>query len=1784
MNNSTTPRRWAMALMTFVCLLVSQTARAQCAIGTVVPEPIAIQLIIDPVTGTATLQSSDILGLLFTSPACDPLVAYKISFYGSADKLTPVPDPISYTAPTCLFCACVGGGYTITYDCADVNTTKVVWAAINDGDPGAAGLPGGCTSPDLTSESEAVEIHVTILDKTGPDALAPASVSVSTDPGLCTATGIAGISMSSVVKTVMPLAIPGTYTDNCLVDLNVTYELSGATSSMGEITGTNAGIETFNSGVTTVTYRIYDTKYTPGADPNPRIVSFTVTVTDTENPVFTTTCGDSYSFNTDPGTCVVLLNSNFSAMDNCGVTSFTWTAPGATPSSGSGNFLLTSFPLGGPTTITFTAEDAVGLTATCTAEVTVTDIEMPAISCPSNQTKNTDPGVCTYTAVGAEFDATGMTDNCSITFSATNADNTYDLTNTLDGSAFPLGVTNVTWEVEDVNGNTNTCSFSVTVEDHELPQVFATPGGPVTFQGVFITDVAPGSCSQNVSWYRPNIDACSSVPAPNFFATHCITDNCPLANPNGITEEQPIMPDGFPYTAGSGDFFIDEGVTPYPYDEDNFLHVVTPVNADFPVGTTTLRYFVSDDQGNTASITITVSVDEDELPVATCQPSLTLSLDAKGGVKLTAAQINNGSTDNCGILMMTVSPDTLSCGNAGPNTITLTVTDFNSNTATCTSTVTVVDNSAPVVNCPNNIVAPAGAMCLANSSGIPGLSLTQILPNGAPLTGAGQYGDNCGVTMITYSLSGVNFTGPGSGTYPIPGGVNFKPGVTPVTYTFKDAKGNSTACSFNVTVQDLVAPTATCPADITINANTGGCIAFATWTPPTFIDECDATPTVTSTHAPNSFFFFGTTQVTYTANDDAGNVGTCSFNVVVKDLQAPVAVCKNISVPLGPGGTVTVTASQVDSASTDNCFYNYLPLTLSWSFDCVDLGTNPNPVTLTIVDGQNPGGMPPMNTASCQALITITDPHLPVIVCNSYTPPVVNLDANCSGTLDATAYAANFTISDNTYPTCSLTYEVDVDGSGFAGTYTWGCADAGPNTVTLRVTDVFGNSATCVKTITVQDVTDPIIIDANIIAPPSVTIECDDFDLSDFAALGEITLADVTDACDDACNEDLSISYLDVFLGLNGCTHNFSFERTWTVTDKAGNTTTHVQTLTSVDTEAPTFQNVQTLINLDANDYPACVAPQTVALLDGQIIDNCTAPLVSFFDVYYSIQFPSGPATPFQLTATGSVTTSFPIGTSTVTFDVYDECGNNNQITFTVVVQDVDGPVINEPFGFLFGNGQKVCDSTFTVLNATGNCGNNFSWYRPFRADLDFLDCSTHNVTETIDDPTVQSAINVSAPFIYTNPPVFSVHPTTFFPVGETTITYTATDGSTNSNSSVCSFTVKVVDTQAPDINCPGPQTLSISSACNGTTTVPSYLNGVSVTDNCPNNVILEQIPTAGTLLSTLVNPVQAGQVFTVKVRATDGQPNSLKDSCTFTVTLFDGTSPVPVLPILPVITSFCGKDTVEAPSATDCNGNMVVIIYGTPSVSVLGILPPLTPGGPPRYIIPAGSYAITWSYTDPQNNTTTQLQSVSIFADNIPPIANCKPPFAVTLSAAGEYALSVSEIDNGSFDQHGCGPITLSLNPAILTCANLNSPANVALIVKDVANNVAQCVVEVTVTDITAPVLSPIPANTTLEACDVIPDPANITAVDICDLDVDIDYIQDTTSFSNAYNYTIRRTWTATDDSGNSSTGVQILTIDDTLSPVFASSAPDTITVFTDLNNMDCKDTVAIDIAPFCK
>ena len=71
------------------------------------------------------------------------------------------------------------------------------------------------------------------------------------------------------------------------------------------------------------------------------------------------------------------------------------------------------------------------------------------------------------------------------------------------------------------------------------------------------------------------------------------------------------------------------------------------------------------------------------------------------------------------------------------------------------------------------------------------------------------------------------------------------------------------------------------PIDISVHTDTGLPTATVSWTPPTASDNSREGATLTSNYNPGAAFPIGTTTVTYTATDGAGNRATASFYIVV---------------------------------------------------------------------------------------------------------------------------------------------------------------------------------------------------------------------------------------------------------------------------------------------------------------------------------------------------------------------------------------------------------------------------------------------------------------------------------------------------------------------------------------------------------------------------------------------------------------------------------------------------------------------------------------------------------------------------------------------------------------------------------------------------------------------------------------------------------------------------------------------------------------------------------------
>lgn len=173
-----------------------------------------------------------------------------------------------------------------------------------------------------------------------------------------------------------------------------------------------------------------------------------------------------------------------------------------------------------------------------------------------------------------------------------------------------------------------------------------------------------------------------------------------------------------------------------------------------------------------------------------------------------------------------------------------------------------------------------------------------------PMTVNTDPGRCCGTA--TFTVAGADSCTPPSGTcFPI--------GTTTVTCT-----GGGSTCSFTVTVEDHEAPTMNCPQTVTVGTDPGQCSAVVNDYGVSATD-CPGT-TINCSPPPGSTFPVGSTSVTCTATDAAGNSSSCTFNVVVEDREAPQVAARPGS---NPAGKVSAKSEGSNGfyqlAAMDNC-------------------------------------------------------------------------------------------------------------------------------------------------------------------------------------------------------------------------------------------------------------------------------------------------------------------------------------------------------------------------------------------------------------------------------------------------------------------------------------------------------------------------------------------------------------------------------------------------------------------------------------------------------------------------------------------------------------------------------------------------------------------------------------------------------------------------------------------------------------------------------------------------
>ena len=385
---------------------------------------------------------------------------------------------------------------------------------------------------------------------------------------------------------------------------------------------------------------------------------------------------------------------------------------------------------------------------------------------------------------------------------------------------------------------------------------------------------------------------------------------------------------------------------------------------------------------------------------------------------------------------------------------------------------------------------------------------------------------------------------------------------------------------------------------------------------------------------PEGPYGVGTTSVTVTISDgEETKTGTVSVTVV--DNISPTALAKDITVQLDANGNASITTSDVDNGSSDNCGF-----TLSVSpniFDCANVGVE-NVVTLTITDAS---GL----SDSATAIVTVEDNIAPIALTKDIT---IELDE--TGNASIVAADVDNGSSDN----CAFTLSVSPS--------TFDCANVGvPNEVTLTITDASGHSDSATASVTVLDNIAPIALAKNI------TIELDE------TGNASIVAADVDNGSSDNCGFTLSVSPSSF-----DCSNVGVNDVILTITDASGNSDSAPAIVTVVDNTVPTLsisgvdrdgnpvELVEDTDGTEGHDWYGIIQPNSVSVTFTVIAsDNCLVSQALIFDCWAV----NGAGKEIDKTESCVVTTSQD-GT---VLTIVDSGGVNDNITFTATAIDAGG-------------------------------------------------------------------------------------------------------------------------------------------------------------------------------------------------------------------------------------------------------------------------------------------------------------------------------------------------------------------------------------------------------------------------------------------------------------------------------------------------------------------------------
>jgi len=993
----------------------------------------------------------------------------------------------------------------------------------------------------------------------------------------------------------------------------------------------------------------------------------TITVSDANPPTITM---DTYS----PIQCMANLptiaNSTASASDDCD----------ASPSLSITDSSTTIAAGHVEVTRTYSAADECGNAATDSVVITVKDDTPPTLT-------NVPADVTISCSAALPTTVPSYSDNCGSVV-LTSAESV-----TIGACACDYTTTR-TWTATDAAGNTATGAQNVKVQDITPPVFDSTPQSTVSVPWADWSANVGGIATPETLTATDNIDGATDIifsevttagSSPHQFEvnrTWTTSDAC--GNTAEVTQylvvfdnvpPEDCLP---PATVTVRCHLTGTIVTAEQVGADCAATLSEDVEVTYQTrtetGSCTDNYNIIDDYtvtdlgGNAATFSRTVTVIDDEAPVADAHATskTTSQTDAQCSAE---GPISVTFTDLCST--PTVTPVTTESP-AGTFTTVYTAVDDCGNTATAEVVEYLVDQTAPT------ILDGDGNPVVGTDITIQADCAEGTLPT---YTCSEVCGLTCSIAMTSNDLTeSCNHAG-----------------VRTQVWTASDDAGNTATFTHIVNYVDATGPVVTPAADFTCACGQTDCFPSAT-----VVDNCDANPSLDNVEDPD---VDATRIYTFTSTDNCGNVGTAVQTVTGHNDVPPVftggddyeASCtdlkQNIPTCVDECGATTVTElADVVTAGAD-CATDGILETRVREFTCVDQANHSvsHFQTITIKDSDAPVlsnvpaspihrecDEPTFNVVAsdtCTGTVAVQENRVPVgddievtwtatdecgkVATDSVTfnvqdtiPPVASPASLAIEIVSCRALPAvpNVTFTDN----CGGA----VSSSMTPGTWTGSCDNDGVYIRTWTGVDASGLTSSISQTIISQSTTAPTCT-----VDPAQSISCED------------SYAEPADqvVCTDMCGNVIDsgdITRVDNLSPTCGSGSAESGNVQWTATDACGLTVTATQNREKKDEIDPTF-----------SDFPADTS----------------------FDCA-----PEAPATPNAVDTCGDVTVSSSSvltetcahsGTGVTTFTATDSCGNTYSQSHTAVYSDNAAP----EFSSLPADETIDCSAASIAIAVTAN-------------------------------------------------------------------------------------------------------------------------------------------------------------------------------------------------------------------------------------------------------------------------------------------------------------------------------------------------------------------------------------------------------------------------------------------------------------------------------------------------